>query len=271
MGGELSKFSALAIAILACSSSLVAAETLTLDNELENVTEIATKTKVNADYVPGAVTIIKGKDLKALGITNLAETNAFDMIVGFDSSVKSLRGSGSIYGSQGNKIKWMINDKPISSEIWGNGIRGVGPIAFPIPVDAVDRIEIISGPGSSLYGENAIYGVVNIITKKDQNGVYSTLARNENDKYGIAVGGFTNYNKDDLNINLHVSSFSDDGWNLKVGTNGNYYNSVVAAQTPGNGPGNLPSNREGRVVMADIDYKNWSFWAYRLENKSGYA
>jgi hypothetical protein len=45
-----------------------------------------------------------GKELKALGISNLAQSNAFDAIVGFDTLSMSMRGGGSVYGGQGNKI-----------------------------------------------------------------------------------------------------------------------------------------------------------------------
>ena len=37
---------------------------------------------------------------------------------------------------------------------------------MPIDVDLIDRVEIIKGPGSSLYGTNALFGVVNVITKR---------------------------------------------------------------------------------------------------------
>ena len=43
-----------------------------LSRILEEVTEIATKTRMNADFVPGTVSVITGKELKALGISNLA-------------------------------------------------------------------------------------------------------------------------------------------------------------------------------------------------------
>lgn len=168
--------SVLCISLLLIQSQLLAEISDDLTTMLEEATTIATKTKLNADYVPGTVTVISGEKLKSLGITNLAEQNAFDMIVGFDSSTLSLRGAGSIYGSQGNKIKWMINDKPINSELWGIPKLGVGQIVFPIPTDAIDRIEIIRGPGSAIYGGNAIYGVVNIITKRDRCVIYDSIA-----------------------------------------------------------------------------------------------
>ena len=99
----------LSLSLILSHSLLYADDNQDLNEILEEVTTVATKTKLNADYVPGTVTVISGEKLKSLGINNLAEQNAFDMIVGFDSSTLSLRGAGSIYGSQGNKIKWMIN------------------------------------------------------------------------------------------------------------------------------------------------------------------
>jgi len=261
----------IALACCAIPLALLAGSIDELENALEQTTQIATKTKLNIDFVPGTVTVITGKQLKSLGITNLAEQNAYDMIVGFDSSVLGLRGSGSIYGSQGNKIKWLINDKPFSSEIWGNGTYGVGPIAFPLPVDAIDRIEVIRGPGSAIYGGNAIYGVVNIITKKDENSIFSTISRTESDKYGKAIGALGHYKKEDLSINILASIYQNDGWNLNIGTNGNFYDWYNAQHTVGNAPGNLPNANSGEAVMLDANYKKYAIWLYRLKTNNNYA
>jgi iron complex outermembrane receptor protein len=226
---------------------------------LEEATTIATKTKLNADYVPGTVTVISGEKLKSLGITNLAEQNAFDMIVGFDSSTLSLRGAGSIYGSQGNKIKWMINDKPISSELWGIPKLGVGQIVFPIPTDAIDRIEIIRGAGSAIYGGNAIYGVVNIITKKESTGLFTTFSQTQNNKFGRAIGAFGTFEKNDLQVSTIVSVEKHDGWDLPVTSQEHSEH------------GNLPNANANNLFMSDFTYKNFDFWAYRLEAENNYA
>lgn len=251
--------SAVSISLLLTQPLLLAENYDDLDKVLEEATYIATKTKLNADYVPGTVTVISGEKLKSLGITNLAEQNAFDMIVGFDSSTLSLRGAGSIYGSQGNKIKWMINDKPISAELWGMPKLGVGQIVLPIPTDAIDRIEIIRGPGSAIYGGNAIYGVVNIITKKEKSAVFTTLSRMESDKFGKGVGAYSSFEKDDLAVSAIASAEKNEGWDLPIAT-----------QAPV-GYGNLPNASANNLFMADISYKNYDFWAYRLEAENDYA
>ena len=230
-----------------------------LEQVLEEATYIATKTKLNADYVPGTVTVISGQKLQSLGITNLAEQNAFDMIVGFDSSTLSLRGAGSIYGSQGNKIKWMLNDKPISAELWGMPKNGVGQIVFPVPTEAIDRIEIIRGPGSAIYGGNAIYGVVNIITKKESGALFTTFSQTESNKFGRAIGAFGTFEKNDLKVSAIVSVEKHDGWDLSVESN-------VRSES-----GNLPNANANNLFMTDLSYKNFDFWAYRLEAKNNYS
>jgi len=258
-GAKLKHLSVFCISLLFSQSLLLAESSDDLDKVLEEATTIATKTKLNADYVPGTVTVISGEKLKSLGITNLAEQNAFDMIVGFDSSTLSLRGAGSIYGAQGNKIKWMLNDKPISSEIWGIPKLGVGQIVFPIPTDAIDRIEIIRGPGSAIYGGNAIYGVVNIITKKETGTVFTTLSQMQSNKFGKAVGGYSTYKQKDLEVSAIVSAEKNDGWDLPITT-----------QAPA-GSGNLPNANANNLFMADLSYKNFDFWAYRLKAKNDYS
>ena len=46
-----------------------------------------------------------------------------------------------------------------------------------IPMDNIDRIEVVKGPNSALYGERAVAGVINIITKTPTNGSENNCAR----------------------------------------------------------------------------------------------
>ncbi len=235
-----------------------------LTKALEETTQIATKTRINADYVPGTVNIIKGEELKALGIMNLAQPNALDMIVGMESSVNALRGSGAVYGGQGVKIKWLINGKSVSSQVWSGSIWGRSSIVFPILVDQIDRIEIIRGPDSAIYGENAIFGVINIITKTQNNAIAVAGSYQGKDRSGKSIAANTSYSKDDFSLNLSVSAYQSDGYPLYVGKGGNFYSWVDASQQPAYGPGYLPNNNEGFTIFLDASYGNNRFWASRM-------
>lgn len=252
--------------------SAVAASVFCADDELakalEETTGIATKTRINADYVPGTVSIVKGEELKALGILNLNQPNALDMIVGMDSSVNALRGSGAVFGGQGNKIKWLLNGRSLSSQLWSGFIWGRGIISFPILVDQIDRIEIIRGPDSAIYGDNAIFGVINIITKRSVNDVATSVSYQGEGKNGKSATANLAYAKNDLELSASMSVHDTDGYEYRINDGGNFANAMTGGHTPGYGPGNLANNSSGYNVLLDAKYDSFSAWLNRLETES---
>lgn len=139
-------------------------------------TELATKNRLNADYVPGMVTVLNGRDLDALGMATVWE--ALTLIPGVmptrdprnELSV-SVRGFSAPFNS-GN-IKILLNNVPMSRE--GSGL---GSQVLALPIGQVARIEFIRGPGAVLYGDFAYNGVLNVLTRKDQPSVFSRLNGN---------------------------------------------------------------------------------------------
>ena len=238
-------------------------------DDLEEVTDIATKTKLNIDYVPGTVNIIYGEELKSMGVTNLNQQNAYDMIIGMESVVSSLRGVGSMYGSNGNKIKWMINDRVIENELRETSVWAKGNVFIPIPVEFIDRVEFIRGPGSALYGGNAIFGVINIITKKGESGSLLGFESFGDGHRAQHFGVYKNIILDDLYMDILLSGYRSDGYSLYVDESGHFYSSFSGQKTVGSGPGYLPTQNLGYSLMLDIDFKDYKFWLYLFNTKEG--
>ncbi|MDA1192796.1 MAG: TonB-dependent receptor, partial [Candidatus Poribacteria bacterium] len=61
-----------------------------------------------------------------------------------------------------NRVLLLLNGQPLNESVFGVSTYGNG---FPIDMDIVERIEIVRGPGSILYGSNAMFLVVNVVTK----------------------------------------------------------------------------------------------------------
>ena len=59
-----------------------------------------------------------------------------------------------------NKVLWLVDGRPIAWEFTASPL----PVGIQVGVEEIDRIEVIRGPGSAIYGANAVTGVVNIIT-----------------------------------------------------------------------------------------------------------
>ena len=90
-----------------------------------------------------------------------------------------IRGIASTYGPQ---TLLMINDTPVTSLFTGNQSN----VWAGMPVHAIERIEVIRGPGSAIYGADAFAGVINIITRDSR-------LSSEN-KMGLTVGSFNTRN-----------------------------------------------------------------------------
>lgn len=133
-------------------------------NAVEEVSA-ASRTAEAVDDAPSSVSIITGKELRAMGYPTIAEAlrGVRGVFVNYDTTYASLgfRGYGPA-GSYGNKVLILVdghstNDDWIDSSYVGYDNR--------TDLDDVDRLEIIRGPGSVLYGTGAFVGVVNLVTK----------------------------------------------------------------------------------------------------------
>jgi iron complex outermembrane receptor protein len=131
---------------------------------LERQTDLATKTGMNADYVPGMATILSGDDLLARGVRTVWE--ALSLVPGISQGLETTgerqvlsRGVGHGYAS-GN-VKILVDGVSMNATLTATA----NPV-LNLPIEQVERIEVIRGPGSSVYGEYAYAGVVNVITRQ---------------------------------------------------------------------------------------------------------
>ena len=132
---------------------------------LEKETEIATKSRMNSDYVPGIVTVLEGEELEALGFDTVWE--ALALVPGVQpvrdgSASPSVIVRGIQFPFNNGNIKILVDGVPLSREA-----AGVNSTALFVPIEMVERIEFIRGPGSVIYGDFAFMGIVNIITRRE--------------------------------------------------------------------------------------------------------
>ncbi|MCF6238317.1 MAG: TonB-dependent receptor, partial [Candidatus Marinimicrobia bacterium] len=112
---------------------------------------------------PSAITVITKEDIKKHSWRNLIE--ALETVVGFDVTYNrrlrrpEIGARGMLGGSVGKRVLVMVDSRPVN-----RAADGSSDLGFETPLNNIERVEIIRGPGSALYGPNAFSGVINIIT-----------------------------------------------------------------------------------------------------------
>ncbi|MEA3330796.1 MAG: TonB-dependent receptor [Campylobacterota bacterium] len=135
------------------------------DMKAIEVVSIATKTAKSIDGVAATVEVVTQKEIEMMGAESLKDildkTPGLTMQYGtFPSSSSKSKSSIAIRGMGANGTLFLLDGRRLSGEV-------KNPYDLErIPASIVERIEIVKGPMSSLYGADAVGGVINIITKR---------------------------------------------------------------------------------------------------------
>jgi len=177
--------------------------------ELEEVVVTATRTPEKKANLPQVVNVISAEDIKqtvAEDLTDiLKKTSSVDVIQypgGTNLSGISIRGFKPESKGTTKHSLLLIDGRP----------AGATNLAF-ITMDNIERIEVLKGPASSLYGSEAMGGVINIITKKSQGKVKTTMSTGGGSfdtwKAKVAIGGNVT-DKVDFDLNVSTHNQNDD-------------------------------------------------------------
>ncbi len=134
--------------------------------------ETASKFEQKATQAPASATVITSDEIKKYGWRTLGAL--LETVPGFyisnDRDYDYVGVSGVNLGDANNRILLLVNGHRINGDLDDSAPVD---LSFILDVDLIDRVEIIRGPGSVLYGNNAFFAVINVITRqgKDINGV----------------------------------------------------------------------------------------------------
>ncbi len=167
---------ALAAALAATASPARADDTAELQELLgQTVVSTASKTAEIGSVAPATSSTISADDLRRYGIRTLAEAINF-LSLGVtvtDRLHQPENGARGVLlnGDYGNHVLLLVNGHAVNEQ-WSGSTSLDGGAG--IPMELVDHIEIIVGPGSVMYGSSAMLGVINVVTRRarDYGGVH---------------------------------------------------------------------------------------------------
>lgn len=125
----------------------------------------ASKFEQKLSEAPSSVSVVTADEIKKYGYRTLADIlrsiRGFYVTYDRNYSYVGVRGFGRP-GDYNTRILLLVDGHRTNDSVYDSALVGT---EFVLDVDLIDRIEIIRGPGSSLYGSNAFFAVVDVITK----------------------------------------------------------------------------------------------------------
>jgi iron complex outermembrane receptor protein len=126
----------------------------------------ASKYEQKVTAAPSAVSIVTASEIRKYGYRNLADilrsVRGFTTTFDHQSEYLGVRGFGRP-GDFNTRILLLIDGHRTNDNLFDAASIGND---FPLDIDLIERIEIVRGPGSSLYGSNAFFAVINVITRR---------------------------------------------------------------------------------------------------------
>jgi len=232
----------------------------------EEVT-IATRHETQISKAPGIVTVITDEEIKNLGYRTFAEilrtVPGFEILkkADFGEVVPAVRGLESA-----NKVRVMLDGHFINNPLRGGAFGNFDDF----PVENIKRLEIIRGPGSAMYGENAFTAVINIITKdaKDIDGVKISSGYGSFDTYEENIVFGKTYGN--VNVSGMVHYRQSDGFDGIVESDSqtridNSFDFPAASQAPGR----VEDWRQEYNLNLKVDYKGVYFEGWYSNRNRG--
>ncbi|MBF0536647.1 MAG: TonB-dependent receptor [Nitrospirae bacterium] len=208
-------------------------------------TDIATKTLIDVDLAPGVVTVLLADDLKRRGIRNVIEAlnlvpgvMANDRAITKDAVSRGISGGGTYLGSN---FMYMVDSIPLNMNL-GNLFE------FLFPIEMVERIEVIQGSGSVVYGRWAFAGVVNIVTRKDEVSAYGGYG-----SFSSYDGGGNFFYEDKANalkISLNAAGMGNNRSGVRSGTD------MLSATPYSHAPGPINDRSQLLSSVLNVNYND---------------
>lgn len=190
----------------------------------ETLVVTGTRSEQVLEKVPVNLEVITAQDIEEMGATSVAD------VLGRSAGVLSTQGGINIRGLGSNYSIILIDGRKSGSMENSKDFQGY--LTESLNIQSIERIEILRGQAGSMYGSNAVGGVVNIITKESlepassfaiTHGTFETLTTFRHDFgqqgnfFGMVGGSYKNYNSEEsMDISDGSTSYSNEGDNYTL-------------------------------------------------------
>ena len=244
------KKSTLAVALALAYAPMAFAQQADADKPIQKVVVTGSNIAHIDAETSTPVTIMRREDIVRTGANTVTEL--LQTLTSSSSSLTDIGGSNSFAG--GASSASLRNLGKQSTLILLNS-RRVAPYALAdynevftnldsLPMDAIERVEVLRNGGSAVYGSDAVAGVINIITRSDYRGVQIKAVQNQSlknsefkSRNASLTGGIGNFAEDGYNVLANVELYKRDNvnWRQVVDSINPAYGEQFSSVAPGSG------------------------------------
>lgn len=234
---------------------------VSIENLMNMEVTSVSKKEQKLSQVAAAIYVITQEDIRRSGALNIPDL--LRVVPGLDVAqinsntwAISARGFNSEFA---NKLLVLIDGRAVYTPLFGGAYWGTQDV----PLEDIDRIEVIRGPGGTVWGANAVDGVISIITKKagdTQGGLVTGGGGTQAQEFGtLQYGGkikddssyriFAKYQNNDHLSDLNGQD-GEDGWHLLHGSF--RVDSKLSAKDSLTTQGDIYTGEEGAVIVHSV-------------------
>lgn len=173
-----------------------------LNEDISQTTQIATQNNQNIDYQPFILSVLRGDDLTKFGVRTLGE--ALKLVPGIDMATNTMNNRTPIFRGS-NPTAYGQSTLVIDGVVLNDSLFSNFNAYLDIPIELIDRIEVVRGSGSFIEGVNGYAGTINVITRSNSDSLsnqkgalYGSIGSNN----AIAAGGWSRYSGKDWRLSL---------------------------------------------------------------------
>lgn len=150
----------------------------------------ASRYEQKVTHAPSSVSIVTADEIKKFGYRTLADVlrSVGGLYVDYDRNYSYLAARGFRRpGDYNSRVLLLVDGHRVNDDVYDSWLMGTDAI---VDVDLIDRVEVIRGPSSSIYGNNAFFGVVNVLTRRGRQ-MNGAEASAEAGSFGTYAGRFS--------------------------------------------------------------------------------
>ena len=236
----------------------------------EEFVSIATGSRKSLDKAPAVASVVTAEMIEKSGATHLDEI--LELVPGLHVSPSTVSRLDPVYSIRG--LQTGFNPQVLvlfNGTEFKNSFSGGLPFTFRLPAKNIERVEVIRGPGSALYGADAFSGVINIVTKD--------LSNDNEVRAGGRIGSFSSRDfwaqagttlLDDVKLDFSFESHKSDGDPDRIVTfDTQSFLDLAEGTNASFAPGPLQTQYNITNIRLGVEWQNWQFEQWYWQQDDG--